>query len=544
MNNKIKDLELKIKQKEEKIVDLDSKLEQKNIIQNHNYQYISTLEQMLNQKEEKIENLLDERKKYHFYPVNNENKSKKGKFIEKFLNKSNSYVFYKENYNKLVKINNSDKKELKNKNSQITHLKDDIATLKNDLNIKLEELRYLQKNMDKNLSKINSLEDELEEKNTLIDVLESRLEYNYNKFNIFNDAKKINIAYVLNGFPNHSETFVVNEIRWLKQNGYNIIVFKRQDPFKSINLDFDIKILCYTNDLELETLLIENNIDLMHTHFVYPICTNYTFPIAERLKIPFTVFAHAYDIFTNTSVENNNVKAISESKFCKAIFTLSDFHKDYLLKQGVLEEKIVITKQATSYELAPISEKKNKLKKIISISRFVEKKGLDVLIDAAKLLEGHDFEFSIYGFGALEEKLQNQIQDLGCSNISIKGELHPDEVKNKLKEADLLVAPCKVAKNGDMDGFPTVIFEAMAVGLPVLTTSVSAIPEIIEDGVNGFIIDPENPEMLSEKIKELSQIPNEKLFEIRKQAQNDVKNISSVDKTMEVYIKTIKNSFE
>ena len=103
-----------------------------------------------------------------------------------------------------------------------------------------------------------------------------------------------------------------------------------------------------------------------------------------------------------------------------------------------------------------------------------------------------------------------------------------------------MASPVRIAENGDRDGFPTVIFEAMANGLPVVTTKVSAIPEIISDYDNGFIIDPENPQLLADKIIEISKLSNEKLYEIRKKAQEDVKNISSVDKTMNRYLDTIK----
>ena len=112
---------------------------------------------------------------------------------------------------------------------------------------------------------------------------------------------------------------------------------------------------------------------------------------------------------------------------------------------------------------------------------------------------------------------------------------------NFFKKSDLLVSPCKVAENGDMDGIPTVIFEAMAYGLPVLTTDVSAIPEVIEDGKNGFITSQNNPKELALKIKEISKLTNEELFEIVKTAQKDVKEISSVDKTMNTVLNTWKN---
>lgn len=353
------------------------------------------------------------------------------------------------------------------------------------------------------------------------------------------DLKNLNIAYVLNSFPNVSETFIVNEVKWLVENGYNVKVFMRTDAVKLVEIDFKVEIIKFDSIEHLEELLVNNKINLIHTHYALPICNNFTYPIAEKLCIPFTFFAHAADIFTDRSNELNNIMEVSKSKYCKAIFSLSEYHRNYLIERNVDESKIVITKQATGYDLTDIKPKPNKIKRIVSISRFVEKKGLDVLIDAAKLLEDEDFEFEIYGFGKLENDLQKQIDDLKCTNISIKGELDPNEVGNMLLNSDLLASPVKIAKNGDRDGFPTVIFEAMAYGLPVLTTKVSAIPEIIKDHVNGFIIEPENPRLLADKILEILELSDDELFEIRKTAQKDVSNISSVDKTMNKYLETI-----
>ena len=408
---------------------------------------------------------------------------------DKFLEKSNSYRYYKDNY----------------------------SILKNDLKDKdrlISDYEKLITSFEKRFDKSDSLN---------------------------NDIKDLNIAYVLNGFPIHSETFIVNEVKWLTENGFNIVVFANSTSFKSIDLDFSVEIRNFADIMELESLLVDYDIDFVHTHFVYPIGTRFTWPVCERLRIPFTVFTHAYDIFRKDNDKKNRIDEISRSDLCKAIFTLSEFHKNYLLERGVCEEKIVITKQATSYELSDIKRKDEKIRNVVSVSRFVEKKGLDVLIDAAKLLEDEDFIFEIYGFGDLEDDLQKQIDDLKCTNISIRGELKPDEVIGKLNESDLLASPCKISENGDMDGFPTVIFEAMACGLPYVTTSVSAIPEIVRDNVNGFITDPNDPEMFAEKIREISQLSSDELFEIRKNAQEDVKSISSVDKTMNKFIDTIKS---
>lgn len=343
-----------------------------------------------------------------------------------------------------------------------------------------------------------------------------------------------NIAYVLMGFPTLSETFILNELKWLRYNNYNVKVFTYNNPQKPVHIDFDLEVIRFDGSLDsLEKLLIEHKIDLIHTHFVYPTVTNLTYPLAEKLKIPFTLFAHAYDIFIKENDERNNISNISKSEYCKAIFTLSNYHKNYLKERNVLENKIYLTRQATEYSIAPLNQKYNKIKNIVSISRFVEKKGIDTIIDAADLLKNENIVFSIYGFGILEEDLRKKINDLKLTNISIKGSLdNPNEVQRVLNKSDLLVSPCRIAKNGDRDGIPTVIFEAMAQGLPVLTTNVSAIPEVIKDYENGFIVEPDNPEQLKNKIKDIMDLSPKQLFEIRKKAQNDVQEFSSVEKTM------------
>lgn len=366
----------------------------------------------------------------------------------------------------------------------------------------------------------------------------------------YNDLKNINIAYVLSDFPSLSMTFIVNEIRWLVEKGYNVKVITFSTPAVPCDLDFDVSIIRFDENTQthedlvnnLERILIENDIQLIHSHFVYPIGTLFLYPLAERLKIPFTIFAHASDIFRYWVDESNKVSEISQCPYCKAIFTLGNFHKNYLMERNVREDKIVITKQATNYEIEDFELLDNNPKKIVSVCRYTEKKGLDDLIDIAKLLEDKNYEFSMYGFGELREDLENKIEEMNLSNITINDELKGhDEVKKVLKESDLLVSPCKRASDGDMDGIPTIIFEAMGYGTPVLTTDVSSIPEVIDDGINGFIVEANNKEAFANRINEIMALDEDELLKIRKKAQEDVENISSVDKTMEILTNTWKN---
>lgn len=366
----------------------------------------------------------------------------------------------------------------------------------------------------------------------------------------YNDLKNINIAYVLSDFPSLSMTFIVNEIRWLVEKGYNVKVITFSTPAVPCELDFDVTVIRFDENTQthedlvnnLERILIENDIQLIHSHFVYPIGTLFLYPLAERLKIPFTIFAHASDIFRYWVDESNKVSEISQCPYCKAIFTLGNFHKNYLMERNVREDKIVITKQATNYEIEDFELLDNNPKKIVSVCRYTEKKGLDDLIDIAKLLEEKNYEFSMYGFGELREDLENKIKEMNLSNITINNELKGhDEVKKVLKESDLLVSPCKRASDGDMDGIPTIIFEAMGYGTPVLTTDISSIPEVVDDGINGFIVEANNKEAFANRINEIMALDEDELLKIRKKAQEDVENISSVDKTMEILTNTWKN---
>lgn len=384
-----------------------------------------------------------------------------------------------------------------------------------------------------NLSFINKLK-------SLLNADSNNIKSNYQSKLItgdFNSLHDLNIAYVLKGFPTLSQTFVLNELRYLVENNYNVVVFCYMDPADWVDLDFDLEVIRFDESgdpmANLEKLLLDYRIDIMHTHFVYPPCTEYTFPVGDKLGIPFTVFAHAVDIFKYDVDEINRIDEISDSPFCKGILTLSNYHKNHLSERGVNEDKIYITRQATDYEIEDLKFKGGDVKNIVSISRFVEKKGIDVLIDAAKILEDEDFEFSIYGFGGLEKAYQKQIDELELDNISIKGRLDgPQEVKKVFDHADILASPCRIAENGDRDGIPTVIFEAMAYGVCVLTTDVSAIPEVIDDNRTGFIVPPDNSELFAEKIREIAALSPEERFEITKQAQIDVQKISSVENTM------------
>jgi glycosyltransferase involved in cell wall biosynthesis len=137
---------------------------------------------------------------------------------------------------------------------------------------------------------------------------------------------------------------------------------------------------------------------------------------------------------------------------------------------------------------------------------LVEKKGLAVLMTAVAILRrrGRVFQVEIIGSGPQRETLKAQAKRLGLTDrVSLLGAQAHEAVCLAYQRASVFVLPCVVASNGDRDGIPNVLLEAMASGVPVVSTTVSGIPELIESGVDGLLVPPNDPAALAEAIDKL-----------------------------------------
>ncbi|WP_421855025.1 glycosyltransferase family 4 protein [Oricola sp.] len=148
--------------------------------------------------------------------------------------------------------------------------------------------------------------------------------------------------------------------------------------------------------------------------------------------------------------------------------------------------------------------------RIISVGRAVEKKGFDTLLDAFALLgDDVDWQWIHIGGGTLLNDLKAQSKSLGLdARVSFLGALPQETVLQRYRESDLFVLPCRIAADGDRDGLPNVLVEAQSQRLACISTNISAIPELIEHGVNGLMVEPNDPAALAEAIRLLAEDPD------------------------------------
>ncbi|MFO7568613.1 MAG: glycosyltransferase [Smithellaceae bacterium] len=144
--------------------------------------------------------------------------------------------------------------------------------------------------------------------------------------------------------------------------------------------------------------------------------------------------------------------------------------------------------------------------RIVSVGRLIEKKGFDDALKALSIVKQSfgNFRYTIIGNGPLYRMLSNIIFEYGLSGqVDLKGEMPSGEALDVMAEADILIAPSKTGSDGEVEGIPNVLKEAMAMGLQVIATRHAGIPELISHGVNGLLVSENSPEEIAGAIEEL-----------------------------------------
>ncbi|MEW5860941.1 MAG: glycosyltransferase [Cyanobacteriota bacterium] len=194
-------------------------------------------------------------------------------------------------------------------------------------------------------------------------------------------------------------------------------------------------------------------------------------------------------------------------------FPNCDYFKKRLIKLGADEKKIVVMRSGIDCSRFIFTTRHLPADGrigIITTGRLVEKKGIEYGIRAiAKLAKAYpNIEYNIVGDGPLKEDLQQLIDELNISEkVKLLGHKQQQELIEILDNSHIFIAPCVTAKNGDQDAPVNVLKEAMAMGLPVIGTQHGGIPELIEDGISGFLVPERDADTLAEKLGYLFEHP-------------------------------------
>jgi colanic acid/amylovoran biosynthesis glycosyltransferase len=214
---------------------------------------------------------------------------------------------------------------------------------------------------------------------------------------------------------------------------------------------------------------------------------------------------------------------------------ISENMRDQLLQLGCRNDKIVVHRlgvDLSRFTFDPYKTMSSTKLRVLTIGRFVEKKGLEFGIRAvAQAVKKYPkITYKIVGDGELRDEMTQLIARLNVNkHIELLGWRTPEEVAQLMGEADVFLAPSVTSNNGDQEGTPTVIIEALARGLPVLSTLHSGIPELVQGGRSGFLVPERDSAALAGKLECLCKHP-EKCCEMGKAGRDWVERLFDINK--------------
>ncbi len=355
----------------------------------------------------------------------------------------------------------------------------------------------------------------------------------------------LGFAYLFERFPSFSQTFCVREVEAMHGRGLEFPVFSIrkptgepvQDYFSDIGPvyflpeKFDTILASDTNfrrsarraleslgalwgseeqkrriyeALWLGPMLREAGIRHLHAHFA-GIAARTAFWLKRLFGVEYSITAHANDIFRDEPPE----RLAQIFRAAAVVVTVSEFSLRYLRTNHPSHgNKFYRVFNGIEVDRFQTSSFPDGRPLILSVGRYIPKKGFCTLVEACSRLEGKDFECQIIGNGPLEESLKEQAALLGVGHrVSIAGPKAEGEIKRLLERSRMFVLSCTRAEDGAMDNLPTVIMEAMAAGLPVVSTDVAAVSEMIADGETGFIVSERDSGALAQKMACLLENP-------------------------------------
>lgn len=311
--------------------------------------------------------------------------------------------------------------------------------------------------------------------------------------------------------PAHTRLIRRQPLRYLRTLGqaFGMSLKYRPSPFAKLKKIY-IKEFLQAGFIAAQ-IVEDDAVRHLHGHFCHG-ATNITWFVSRMTGIPFSFTAHAKDIYKPTlnpgDLLERKLKAAEFATTCTGanVTHLHDCYPDYeqvhKIYHGLDTDFFAPPSSGRQDSEAPL---------ILSVGRFVKKKGFPNLIIACALLRKAGIRFRCLIVGengdSYDDELphvKEMIRELGLEDVvTLQDVITQEELKKLYERATLFALPCQVSGDGDRDGIPNVLVESMAMGIPVVSTPVSGIPELIEDGHNGFLVSPEDSVELAEAMRKL-----------------------------------------
>jgi len=367
------------------------------------------------------------------------------------------------------------------------------------------------------------------------------------------------VAYLLLRYPALRETYVVREMYWLREMGVDVRIFSLLSPRRAPVHEQAESLMPYVRYSRLvsrevltaqahflrrspgryflalfrviwqtllepgvlaralavfpETVLYAREmralqVDHIHAHFVW-VAGISAGVISDLTGLSFSTCPHAFGLFARN---RRDVRVQLEN--ADTIVTISEYNREQIasLSQELAARPISVVHCGVEIDryVPTTRQDDGQRPTILAVGGLVEKKGYQYLIEACAILaeRGLDFSCEIVGSGPLRRELESLAERLGLgSRLWLLGALSHDDVVKLYARADLFALACVVASDGDRDGIPVALMEAMACGLPVVSTHVSGIPELVRDGKTGLCVPQRDADALANALARLIKDP-------------------------------------
>jgi len=275
------------------------------------------------------------------------------------------------------------------------------------------------------------------------------------------------------------------------------------------------------------------NVRDLHIHCHFATTTTSVALILHHLNgVSYSFTAHAYDIFSKSIPPDLLARKIRQAIFIR---TISNYNKNFLLQMSCDVHKINVIQCGISANDFPMHNytKRSKFSKIVSASNLVEKKGFHRIIQEWSVdpVNFPDLHWQIAGDGNYKKIINDFIQSRHLQDrISILPPIPHANLAGFISSGDVFFLPCIQTDDGNMDGIPVILMEAMAIGSIVISTPISGIPELIEHGRNGFLIREASFKALVATLSELTNMSISEINRIRYLARKTVLENFNIEK--------------